>query len=69
MNNVANLHITMAVPNCEFFEFFPCTGANMFGLVEDIQFDGGYVHAPTKPGLGYEIDWDLLHKGYNGTAE
>jgi hypothetical protein len=19
----------MAVPNCEFFEFFPCTGANM----------------------------------------
>ena len=21
LNNVANLHITMAVPNCEFFEF------------------------------------------------
>ena len=39
LNNVANLHITMAVPNCEFFEFFPCTGANMFGLVEDIIFD------------------------------
>ncbi len=26
LNNVANLHVTMAVPNCEYFEFFPCTG-------------------------------------------
>ena len=59
----------MAVPNCEFFEFFPATGSNMFGLVEDIQFDGGVVHAPTKPGLGYDIDWELLHKEYAGTAE
>ena len=69
LNNVANLHITMAVPNCEFFEFFPCTGANMFGLVEDIQFEGGVVHAPTKPGLGYEIDWDMLKNQYTATAE
>ena len=69
LNNVANLHIIMAVPNCEFFEFFPCTGANMYGLVEDIQLDGGFVHAPTKPGLGYEIDWDLLNKEYTATVE
>ena len=69
LNNVANLHITMAVPNCEFFEFFPCTGANMFGLIEDIKFDKGYVHAPTKPGLGYEIDWELLKKGHTATLE
>jgi L-alanine-DL-glutamate epimerase-like enolase superfamily enzyme len=41
----------------------------MYGLVEDIQFDSGFVHAPTKPGLGYEIDWDLLNKGYTATAE
>ena len=53
----------------EFFEFFPCTGANMFGLVEDINFDNGYVTAPTKPGLGYEIDWDLLRKGHTATLE
>ena len=69
LNNVANLHITMAVPNCEFFEFFPCTGANMYGLVEDIQFDGGVVYAPTKPGLGYDIDWGMLKNEYTGTAE
>jgi len=69
LNNVANLHVTMAVPNCEFFEYFPCTGANMFGLTEDIKYDKGRVTAPTKPGLGYEIDWELLKKGYTATVE
>tara|TARA_B100000519_G_scaffold16170_2_gene11926 strand:- start:1325 stop:2425 length:1101 start_codon:yes stop_codon:yes gene_type:complete len=69
LNNVANLHVIMAVPNCEFFEFFPCTGGNEYGLVEDIQYDAGYVHAPTNPGLGYEIDWDLVNKEHAGTLE
>ncbi len=69
LNNVANLHITMAVPNCEFFEFFPCTGDNMYGLVNEIDMTGGVVHAPTEPGLGYEIDWDLVKREYTGTAE
>ncbi len=69
LNNVANLHITMAVPNCEFFEFFPCTGDNMYGLVNDIDMTGGVVHAPTEPGLGYEIDWELVKREYTGTAE
>ena len=67
LNNVANLHVTMAVPNCEFYEFFPCTGSNVYGLVEDIDMSGGVVHAPTGPGLGYEIDWDRLRKDHVGT--
>ena len=69
LNKVAKLHITMAVPNCEFFEFFPCTGNNMYGLMNDIDITDGVVHAPTEPGLGYEIDWDLLKREYTGTAE
>ena len=70
LNNVANLHVTMAVPNCEFYEVFPCTGANKFGLAEDIEVDDqGLVYAPTAPGLGYEIDWDLLNSDKVGTAE
>ncbi len=69
LNNVANLHVTMAVPNCEFFEFFPSTGANMYGLVEEIGMDGGVVHAPTEPGLGYEIDWDLAKREHLTTLE
>ena len=69
LNNVANLHVTMAVPNCEFYEFFPCTGANEYGLVEDIQFVDGYVHAPTEPGLGYQIDWELVARDRTATVE
>ena len=58
---MANLHVTMAVPNCEFYEYFPCTVANKYGLVEDIEVgNNGLVYAPTEPGLGYEVDWDLV---------
>lgn len=61
LNNVANLHITMAVPNCDYYEVFPASGANKFALVEDIEVDEqGLVYAPEKPGLGYEIDWELV---------
>ena len=70
LNNVANLHVTMAVPNCDYYEVFPCTGANMYGLVKDIEVDDkGMVHAPTEPGLGYEIDWDLVKREHVGTIE
>jgi L-alanine-DL-glutamate epimerase-like enolase superfamily enzyme len=70
LNNVANLHVTMAVPNCEFYEVFPCTGANRYGLVEDIEVDSaGLVHAPTKPGLGFEIDWGLVQHEKTATIE
>ncbi len=70
LNNVANLHVTMAVPNCEFYEVFPCTGANKYGLVNDIEVDSkGLVYAPTKPGLGYDVDWELVQREYTATAE
>ncbi len=63
LNNVANLHVTMAVPNCEFYEVFPASGANKYALVADIEVDDkGLVYAPTQPGLGYVIDWELAKR-------
>ena len=63
LNNVANLHVTMAINNCDYYEVFPANGANKYGLVEDIEVDAqGNVHAPERPGLGYEIDWDLVDR-------
>lgn len=68
LNNVANLHVTMAIPNCEYFEVLLPDEAQKHGLVSDIAVDSaGFVHAPTAPGLGYEIDWDLVQR--NKTAE
>jgi len=61
LNNVANLHLIMAIRNCEYFEVLLPDGAQKYGLVQDIEVDGkGLVHAPTKPGLGAEIDFDLI---------
>ncbi len=61
--NVANLHVIMAVSNCEYFEVYLPDIAQKYALVKDVEVDKqGNVHAPEAPGLGYEIDWDLIKK-------
>jgi len=63
LNNVANLHVIMAIRNCEFFEVLLPAGAQKYGLVEDIEVDGqGLVHAFNGPGLGARIDFDLIER-------
>ena len=61
LNNVANLHVIMAIKNCEFFEVLLPAGAQKYGLADDIEVDArGFVHAPTGPGLGAAIDFALI---------
>jgi L-alanine-DL-glutamate epimerase-like enolase superfamily enzyme len=61
LNNVANLHVIMAIRNCEFFEVLLPAGAQKYGLVEDIEVDGeGLVHAPAGHGLGAAVDLELI---------
>lgn len=63
LNNVANLHVTMAIRNCEFFEVLLPAAAQKYGLVEDIEVDAeGLVHAPEGPGLGARIDLELIQR-------
>jgi L-alanine-DL-glutamate epimerase-like enolase superfamily enzyme len=63
LNNVANLHVIMAIKNCEFFEVLLPAGAQKYGLVEDIEVDAnGLVHAMSEPGLGAAIDFDLIDR-------
>ena len=63
LNNVANLHVIMAIKNCEFFEVLLPSAAQKYGLAEDIDPDPqGMVHAPEKPGLGAAIDFDLINR-------
>ena len=58
----ANLHVMMAIRNCQFYEMFPPNGENQFGVIDDIQVDDwGFVHAPTNPGLGIKINWELIN--------
>jgi len=63
INDVANLHVQMAIKNTTYMEVLLPHEAWWYGLVEDIQIDkDGFAHAPTKPGLGYDIDMDLVER-------
>ena len=51
----------MGIRNCEFFEVLLPFESHQYGLVDDIRIDGkGRAAAPTAPGLGVEIDHDLI---------
>jgi L-alanine-DL-glutamate epimerase-like enolase superfamily enzyme len=61
LNNVANLHVACAIRNTTYFEVLLPDGAHKYGLAQDIVVGkDGLVHAPTKPGLGAEIDFELI---------
>jgi L-alanine-DL-glutamate epimerase-like enolase superfamily enzyme len=63
LNNVANLHVIMAIKNTEMFEVLLPAGAQKYGLEQDIEVDGdGYVHALDGPGLGAAIDFALIER-------
>jgi L-alanine-DL-glutamate epimerase-like enolase superfamily enzyme len=63
LNNLANLHVAMAIKNCEYFEVLLPDEVNKYGLMRDIEIDRqGLVHAPAGPGLGAEIDFDLIKR-------
>jgi L-alanine-DL-glutamate epimerase-like enolase superfamily enzyme len=63
LNNFANLHLTMAVKNCEFFEVLLPAAAQKYGIIDDIEPDSnGLVHAVEKPGLGADIDFELIER-------
>ena len=63
LTNVATLHVIMAINNCDYFEVLIPHSEQKYGLVHDIEVDSqGLAHAPEGPGLGYEIDWELVKK-------
>ena len=63
LNNVANLHVIMAIRNTEFFEVLLPAESQKYGLVRDIEIDAeGFVHAPMGPGLGAQVDFDLVKR-------
>jgi L-alanine-DL-glutamate epimerase-like enolase superfamily enzyme len=62
-NNHANLHLICAIPNCEYFEVLLPAAAQKHGLVRDIEIDAtGLVHVPDGPGIGAEIDFELIDR-------
>lgn len=63
LNNVANLHVILAIPNTEYFEVLLPDETQKYGLVEDLTVGSdGHVRLPEGPGLGAKIDFDLIER-------
>ena len=62
LTDVANLHIVCACKNVDFYELlFPLEYYSDYGVVDPVKIGpDGTVAAPQAPGLGLEIDWELL---------
>jgi len=62
LDHAAHFHCELSLPNCGWFEMTQPQGITDRPYFKDqIRIDKeGYVPAPTKPGLGYEIDYDRL---------
>lgn len=64
--NLANLHVSCAIPNCQFYELgllHPSTDMGYkMGLKKDFEEidKEGYIHISGKPGLGVDIDYDYI---------
>ncbi len=62
----ATAHLAFTAPNCAFIEYLPphlCVETLRRELVQEgFDFVGGRILPPTKPGLGIELNMDVLHR-------
>jgi L-alanine-DL-glutamate epimerase-like enolase superfamily enzyme len=63
LDHAVHFHCELAMPNNVWFEMTQPQGITDRPYFKDkLRIDKeGFVPAPTKPGLGYEFDWDVLH--------
>ena len=62
----ATAHLAFVTPHCAFIEYLPpqlCHERLRRELAhEEFALEGGLIPPPTKPGLGVEVDWDVVRR-------
>jgi len=59
--DMANLHVSCAIRNCEYFELLIPEEPFRFPMKDKYPVDQhGIAHVPRKPGIGVELDWDAI---------
>ncbi len=59
--DIANLHVSCAIKNCEYFELLIPEEPFRFPMKDKYPIDKhGIAHVPQKPGIGVELDWDAI---------
>lgn len=55
-----NLHLCAAISNCTYLELLAPVTDFSFGLVGGLPIENGVARLPDRPGLGADLDWDLI---------
>ncbi len=57
---LVNLHLCAAIRNCSYLELLCPVEDFAFGLTEPLPVQDGIARLPDTPGLGRDLDWDLI---------
>jgi L-alanine-DL-glutamate epimerase-like enolase superfamily enzyme len=61
LNNIANAHVALATANCDYFEVILPDVVQKYAVLNELALDGaGHIRPPDGPGLGADIDFDLI---------
>ena len=61
--DMVNLHVSCAIKNCQYFEYFVPEDNYRLPMKGDLPIDGnGIIHVPNAPGVGAELDWELIER-------
>ncbi len=61
--DTVNLHVSCAIRNCKYFEYFVPEDNFRFPMKGDLPIKNGEIFVPQTPGIGAELDWDIIEKG------
>ncbi len=61
--DIVNLHVSCAIRNCEYFEYFVPETDFQLPMKGWLPIDGeGMITVPDSPGIGAELDWELIER-------
>ena len=60
--DIVNLHVSCAIRNCEYFEYFVPEENYQLPMKGLLPIENGVITAPEGPGVGVELDWELIEK-------
>jgi L-alanine-DL-glutamate epimerase-like enolase superfamily enzyme len=63
LNNIANAHVALATASCDWFEVILPDAVQKYAVLNELALDAdGHIRPPDGPGLGAEIDFDLIRR-------
>ncbi len=60
--DLVNVHVSCAIRNCEYFEYFVPEDDYRLPMKGDLPIKNGVITVPEAPGVGADLDWELIEK-------